>query len=113
LSKHAQESAPAEYSGLTQAEAQARLDKFGPNSLPEPEKPGLLAIFIHQYKSPFIYVLLAAALVSFVPGQYINCVFIFLVLLLNASIGAFSGRMTSLTITSSLKFPCRISRDCL
>lgn len=89
MSKHAQESAPAEYSGLTQAEAQARLDKFGPNSLPEPEKPGLLAIFIHQYKSPFIYVLLAAALVSFVLGQYINCVFIFLVLLLNASIGAF------------------------
>jgi len=45
--------------------------------------------FFISIKAPFIYVLLVAAIVSFALGQIINCVFIFLVLLLNASIGTF------------------------
>ena len=75
--------------GLSQSEAESRLLQYGPNTLPVAKKPGLLQIFLHQYKSPFIYVLLVAAIVSFALGQIINCVFIFLVLLLNASIGTF------------------------
>ncbi len=75
--------------GLSQSEAETRLLKYGPNTLPVAKKPGLLQIFLHQYKSPFIYVLLVAAIVSLSLGQIINCVFIFLVLLLNASIGTF------------------------
>ena len=75
--------------GLSQSEAESRLLQYGPNTLPVAKKPGLLQIFLHQHKSPFIYVLLVAAIVSFALGQIINCVFIFLVLLLNASIGTF------------------------
>lgn len=73
--------------GLTQLEAQQRLQAYGANRLPEPEHPGLLLIFVSQFKSPFIYVLLAAALVSFGLGQNINCIFILAVLFLNATIG--------------------------
>lgn len=73
--------------GLTQAEAEQRLQRYGPNLLPDPEPPGLLKLFLHQFKSPFIYVLLAAALVSLALGQNINSAFIMAVLLLNAVIG--------------------------
>ena len=73
--------------GLSQAEAERRLQQYGPNLLPEPERPGLLTLFLHQFKSPFIYVLLAAALVSLALGQNINSAFIMAVLLLNAAIG--------------------------
>ena len=52
--------------GLTQLEARQRLQKHGPNRLPEPKQPGLALIFLHQFKSPFIYVLLVAAIVSVV-----------------------------------------------
>ena len=75
--------------GLTQAEAQQRLQTYGANKLPEPKQPGLIRIFLCQFKSPFIYVLLVAAFVSLVLGQTINSFFIFVVLLINALIGTF------------------------
>lgn len=76
-------------SGLSQIEAQYRLDQYGPNKLPEKKRPGLLLIFVGQFKSPFIYVLLVAAVVSLGIGQTINSGFILAVLLLNATIGTF------------------------
>jgi Ca2+-transporting ATPase len=51
-------------SGLEHAEAQARLERDGRNALPEIRPPGLLRVFLQQFGSPLIYVLLAAALVS-------------------------------------------------
>ena len=75
--------------GLSQTVAEQRLKSYGYNRLPEPERPGLFQIFIRQFKSPFIYVLLVAALVSFGLGQNINSIFILIVLLLNATIGTF------------------------
>ncbi len=75
--------------GLSQSEALRKLEEYGENRLPQPEPPGVLAIFARQYKSPFIYVLLVAALVSLLLGQQINAVFIFAVLFLNAFIGTF------------------------
>jgi len=73
--------------GLSTQEAATRLAETGLNVLPERRRPGPLLIFIRQFKSPFIYVLFAAALVSLGLGQTINAVFIVIVLLLNATIG--------------------------
>ena len=73
--------------GLSTQEAVTRLAETGLNVLPERRRPGPLLIFIRQFKSPFIYVLFAAALVSLGLGQTINAVFIVIVLLLNATIG--------------------------
>ncbi|MBT4520209.1 MAG: HAD-IC family P-type ATPase [Halieaceae bacterium] len=75
--------------GLSQREALELLRKCGPNKLPEPKRPGLFMIFVSQFKSPFIYVLLVAAVVSSGIGQTINSFFILAVLLLNATIGTF------------------------
>lgn len=75
--------------GLSKLEAEKRLQTYGANRLPEPDRPGLWLIFLRQFKSPFIYVLLAAALVSYGLGHNINTVFILIVLLLNAIIGSF------------------------
>ena len=73
--------------GLSSAEAQKRLDHYGPNILPEQKTPGVFFVFLSQFKSPFIYVLLIAALISFGLGQAINAYFIIGVLFINASIG--------------------------
>mgnify|MGYP006265889383 CR=1 FL=1 len=78
---------PAEQAGLSSAEAAEKLGEFGPNRLPEPPLPGVVALFIRQFLSPFIYILLAAAIVSFALGQNPSGVFIVVVLLLNAVIG--------------------------
>lgn len=72
---------------MSAQQAAARLAETGPNVIPEQRKPGPLLIFLHQFKSPFIYVLLVAAIVSLGLGQHINAIFITLVLLINALIG--------------------------
>lgn len=74
--------------GLTQAEAEARLARFGPNELPHAKVAGPLLVFLCQFKSPLIYVLLAAALVSLVLGDWEDSAFIGVVLVINAIIGA-------------------------
>ena len=51
-------------SGLSDAEAKARLERYGPNTLPEPPRRSLPRIFLAQLTSPLIYLLLAAALAA-------------------------------------------------
>jgi Ca2+-transporting ATPase len=74
-------------SGLTQAEAEARGHRYGPNELKAKKKTSPIALFFRQFLSPLIYVLLAAAVVSLAVGHYIDAWVILGVLLLNAAIG--------------------------
>lgn len=73
--------------GISQAEAAARLIQFGPNQLPEPDAPGVFRLFLSQFLSPLIYVLLAAAVVSLLLEEFADAGFIFAVLVVNAIIG--------------------------
>ena len=74
-------------SGLNAQEVQARLLRYGDNVLPTRKPPTLLGIFLRQFKSPLIYILLAAAGVSLVLQELTDAGFIFIVLLLNAILG--------------------------
>ena len=75
-------------SGLSEAEARARLFRHGPNALPEARPPSLVRIFLRQFLNPLIYILLAAALVSVALGDIEDAIFIGAVLLINGIIGA-------------------------
>ncbi|MGF9691341.1 HAD-IC family P-type ATPase [Rhizobium sp. 0TCS1.26] len=74
--------------GLTTQEATERLQRFGPNVLPQPKPPLILSIFLHQFRSPLIYILLIAAAVSLVVSEPEDAVFIGIVLLVNGVIGS-------------------------
>jgi potassium/sodium efflux P-type ATPase len=73
--------------GLSLAEASQRLQKYGPNALPEEEGINRLKIVFHQFTSPLIYILLAAAVVTAILGDYIDTGVILSILILNAIIG--------------------------
>ena len=73
--------------GISNEEAQRRLEMFGHNAFPSEKTPGLFIIFINQFRSPLIYVLLVAALVSVSIQEYSDALFIFAVLVVNAIIG--------------------------
>ena len=73
--------------GLTEERAAALLAEFGPNALPEPKTVSPLAIFLRQFLSPLIYILVAAAGVSIALGDYQDAVFIAVVLLINGLVG--------------------------
>jgi len=75
--------------GLSDAESAARLQHNGPNALPRAKPPGILSVFLHQFASPLIYVLVAAALLSIAIHEWSDAGFISAVLLVNALIGSF------------------------
>ncbi|NVE96006.1 cation-translocating P-type ATPase [Altererythrobacter lutimaris] len=76
-------------SGLSEAEAGMRLAQYGSNQLPEARMLGPIHVFLRQFRSPLIYLLLIAGVLSLVIGDRWDAIFIFGVLLLNAAIGAF------------------------
>lgn len=75
--------------GLTRAEAASRRVRFGPNSLPEPSRRSMLMVFLGQFGSPLIYLLLAVGVIAFLAGEVSDALVILLVVLLNSAIGAF------------------------
>ncbi len=75
--------------GLNEAEAGRRLAECGPNRLPRGRAPGGLALYVRQFKSPLVYLLLAASVVSVFVGEWSDALFIFVVLQLNAVIGGY------------------------
>jgi len=74
--------------GLSAAEAKQRLDDYGLNQLPAPRPDGWLTIFFRQFKSPLIYILLAAGGAVFLLGETVDAGVIGFVLVFNALIGA-------------------------
>lgn len=73
--------------GLTDKEVRKRLLQYGPNKLAEEEKINKLKILLHQFTSPLIYILLIAAIVTFLLKEYVDTGVIMTVVLLNAIIG--------------------------
>jgi Ca2+-transporting ATPase len=73
--------------GLSSEEARKRLAEVGPNVLAAEEKINIFSIILHQFKSPLIYVLLAAAVVTFFLHEYIDMSVILAVVVLNGVIG--------------------------
>ena len=79
-------------SGLSEEQAEARLERYGENKLAEAKKTTVLQRFFQQLKDPMLLILLAAAAVSAVTnalsGESFTEVFIILVVvLLNAVLG--------------------------
>ncbi len=73
--------------GLTALEARERFEQYGANTLPQSRPRSLLVLFVHQFLSPFIYVLLFATALSAYIQHWSDALFISLVVLLNAVIG--------------------------
>lgn len=73
--------------GLTSGEISKRSEKYGPNKLPDKEKQSELIRFIKQFDNVLIYVLLAAAVVTSLLGQWVDTWIILAVVFINAFIG--------------------------
>jgi Ca2+-transporting ATPase len=73
--------------GLEEDEAARRLAAAGPNELEEKPRPGFLALLLAQLKDFLVIVLIAAAIVSIVLGEWVDAGAIILIVILNAVIG--------------------------
>ncbi|MCK4837568.1 MAG: cation-translocating P-type ATPase [Desulfobulbaceae bacterium] len=75
--------------GLTGQEAAQRLAEDGYNELQTKTGINPLLIFINQFKSFIIYILLFAVVFSLIIGEYVDSIIILIILLANALIGFF------------------------
>ena len=73
--------------GLTPTQASSRLKTFGPNLLAKAKKETMLDIFVRQFKSPLIYILILAAILVLMFGQSTDALVILAVVILNAVVG--------------------------
>lgn len=73
--------------GLTQTEAENRLSIYGQNKLTEAKVTSKTTLFLRQFQSPLIYILLIASVIVFFLGEHADSYIILFVLLANAVIG--------------------------
>jgi Ca2+-transporting ATPase len=74
--------------GLSEAEAAKRRERYGANILPRAARPGWTAILLRQFANPLVLLLIAAAAVSLAIGEVEDALFIAVVLIFNAAVGA-------------------------
>jgi Ca2+-transporting ATPase len=73
--------------GLTDEEARARLNSYGPNTIVSRRKVSAIRVLLHQFQSPVVYLLAAAAVLAFYFAEWQEGGAIAIVLALNALIG--------------------------
>lgn len=90
--------------GLSFKKAAERLKKYGANKLLEPKADNLAIIFLRQFQSPLIYILIAAAIIVFVMGEIVDGLIILAILLFNATVGTIQEGKAQNTLLSLKKF---------
>ncbi len=73
--------------GLVPLEVEARLQRFGPNELSKKVAVSPLRLFLAQFNSTVVILLLAAALASALGGEHLQAAGIVVAVLINAIVG--------------------------
>lgn len=73
--------------GLTSDDAALRLSLIGPNELPEPKRKPAILRFLAHFNDTLIYILIAAAVIKAVMGDWLDVGVIMAVVVINAIIG--------------------------
>jgi Ca2+-transporting ATPase len=74
-------------SGLSKEEAQRRLQRWGPNSLPEERGPAWPALLLRQFTQFLVAVLIVAAALSLALGERLDAAAILSIIVVNALLG--------------------------
>ncbi|MFN4285887.1 MAG: cation-translocating P-type ATPase [Lacibacter sp.] len=99
--------------GLAPEEVTYRQKQYGLNKLPAGRKVTLLHIIAHQLINPLIFILLAAAIASILIGEAKDAIFIFVVILINSSLGAYqeyNAEKSAAGLQQLLKIKARVRR---
>ncbi len=100
--------------GLSSIDAAERLARLGPNRLPEREPTTLTEIAVRQFRSPLIYILALAAVLSASIGDLKDALFILAVLVINALLGSYHearAERSSRALQKLLRIRVTVTRD--
>ena len=96
--------------GLSSAEAERRLREHGVNELAAEQGRGQLEIMLAQFKSPLIYILLVAFVVTILLEAYTDAAVIAAVLVINAVIGFVQERKADRSVNALMELVAPTSR---
>jgi P-type Ca2+ transporter type 2C len=90
--------------GLSDNESKSRLSTYGYNRLPEIKADSLFTIFIRQFQSPLIYILIVASAIVFYIGDIADALIIIFVLIFNAVVGTLQEGKAQNTLEALREF---------
>ncbi len=90
--------------GFTSSEAKRRLVEYGFNELPDAKRDSVYAVFVRQFKSPLIFILLIAGIIIFFTGEIADASVILFVLVFNAIVGTVQEGKAQNTFLALKKF---------
>lgn len=102
------------HTGLTRETAQQRLEQYGPNALQATKRESWVAILARQFNSVLVWILAAAAGISFVLGDTVEGLAIVVVLLINAVTGfvlEYNAQQSMNALRTMDTTPARVLRD--
>jgi P-type Ca2+ transporter type 2C len=73
--------------GLTEEQAKERMQTHGPNELQEKSRPGFFSMLLDQFNNFLVILLIVAAGISLLLGEYIDATAIIVIVALNAVVG--------------------------
>lgn len=88
--------------GLTRGEAQERLTRYGYNLLKPRKRFDALSLFLAQFKSPIILILIFAAALSFFLGDHTDAVIILAIVFVSGLLGFWQERGAANAVTKLL-----------
>ncbi len=88
--------------GLTETEVKLRQQKYGLNKLPESKGRSNLNIFLSQFNSLLVYILIGAGVITFLMHEKLDAMVIFLAVIVNAIFGFWEEKKT-VNIMNELK----------
>ena len=94
--------------GLSEAEVLAQRQIYGANKLPTAKGRSAWSILISQFKNPLIYIILVAAAISLIMGEYNDFIFIIVVVIIDVVLG-FSQEYQAHKTYTALKNMLRIT----
>jgi len=100
--------------GLSIKEVEQRQQQYGKNMLPKSKEPTLIQIFISQFKSALIVILIIAGIISALIGEYVEAIFIVIIIIVNAILGAYqenSAIKSASNIQKLIKIKTKILRN--
>lgn len=100
--------------GLTSSNIIERKETFGLNILPKPKKNTLLRVFLNQFLSPIVVILFITTIFSFIIGEYVDAIFIIIVVLMDAILGTaqeWKAEQNASHLQELIKVRTKVKRD--
>ena len=113
-SREVLEKTNSDVNGISSKIAEQRLLLNGKNEIPKGKKKGIIEIFLEQFKSPIILILIVAAIFSIIIKSYADAIFILIVIGINAIIGTtqeWNSKRSAEKLQDMIKMKTRVIRD--